>query len=79
LKSPAPLHATAFLHENVEWIQIINEARAKDAGLEIPLICEILTTIPKVEFDKTTWVKAPTWETFRADIDEIVFAMMSCA
>ncbi|MDR3172218.1 MAG: nucleotidyl transferase AbiEii/AbiGii toxin family protein [Treponema sp.] len=67
------------LHETIDWSQVINEARAKEAGLEIPLICEILTTMPKTEFDKVSWVKKITWETFRADIDKIVYDMMSCA
>jgi predicted nucleotidyltransferase component of viral defense system len=67
------------LHETIDWPRIINEARMKEAGLEIPLICEILTTMPRTEFDKIAWVKKPTWETFRADIDKIVYDMMSCA
>jgi hypothetical protein len=66
------------LHETIDWPQVINETRMKDAGLEIPLICEIMTTMPKTEFDKILWVKKPTWETFRADIDKIVYDMMSC-
>jgi hypothetical protein len=66
------------LHETIDWPEIINEARAKEAGLEVPIIGEILTTMPESEFEKISWTHKPTWETFRADIDRIVSDMMNC-
>jgi len=66
------------LHENIDWPLIINEARQKEAGLELTYISEILTTIPQSEFETIAWTKKPSWEEFRADIDKIVFDMMSC-
>jgi hypothetical protein len=39
---------------------------------------ENYTAMPKTEFDKISWVKTPAWETFRIDIDKIVFNMMGC-
>ena len=66
------------LHEKINWSLIINEAREKEAGLELVYISEILTTMPQSEFETIAWVKTPSWEEFRADIDKIVFDMMSC-
>jgi len=67
------------LHENINWPLIINEARQKEAGLELIYISEILTTMPQSEFETVAWTKKPSWEEFRADIDQIVFNMMSCS
>jgi hypothetical protein len=67
------------LHESFDWPQIINEARQKVMGIEVSYMCEILKGMPKHEFDNILWTRKPTWETFRADIDKIVYAMMSCA
>jgi hypothetical protein len=56
---------------------IIREARQKEAGLESVYIGEILTTMPQSEFENLAWIKKPAWEEFRADIDRIVYEMMS--
>jgi len=66
------------LHEKINWSLTINEAREKEAGLELVYISEILTTMPKSEFETIAWTKKPSWEEFRADIDKIVLDMMSC-
>ena len=66
------------LHEKIEWSEIINEARQKEAGLELIYISEILTGIPQSEYDTITWTKKPSWEEFNEDIKRIVFDITSC-
>jgi len=66
------------LRENVDWNQAINDARHKEGGVEIPIICDILQGMPRSEFETIAWTKKPTWEEFRADIDRIVHDMISC-
>jgi len=65
------------LHEKVDWQQAINDARQKEAGLEIPIICDILQGMPESEFETIAWTKKPTWQEFRGDIDRIVLEMIS--
>ena len=65
------------LHESVKWAEIINEARQKDAGVDLPYITEILKTMPRHEFDGIHWIHNPGWETFQKDIDGIVVDMLS--
>jgi len=65
------------LNENIDWIQIIKEARQKDAGLELIYISQILTGIPQSEFDKITWVKKTDWNEFKRDIDKIAFDIIN--
>jgi hypothetical protein len=64
------------LHETIDWTEIINEARAKEAGLEIPVISEILKGMPREEFEAVSWTQKPDWEVFCADMDRIVFDMI---
>jgi len=66
------------LHEQVDWTQAINDARNKEAGVEIPVICDILKGMPQSEFETIAWVKKPSWDEFHADIERIVFDMTSC-
>ena len=65
------------LHETVDWPTVINEARNKEAGLELVYISEILTSMPQSEFETIAWTKKPSWQEFRGDIDRIVHAMIS--
>jgi len=65
------------LHEKIDWRQAINDARQKEAGLEIPVICDILQGMPQSEFETVVWIKKPGWQEFRSDIDRIVHAMIS--
>jgi hypothetical protein len=65
------------LHESFNWTGIIEEAREKEAGLEIPLICEILSGMPEEEFNNVKWKDAVTWPDFKKDIEKIVFDMIS--
>ena len=65
------------LHESINWAQIINEARQKDAGVDLAYITEILKTMPRHEFEAIHWITNPGWETFQKDIDKIVFDMLS--
>jgi predicted nucleotidyltransferase component of viral defense system len=65
------------LHEKIDWQQAINDARNKEAGLEIPIICDILQGMPQSEFETIAWIKKPDWQEFRNDIDRIVYEMIS--
>jgi len=65
------------LHENIDWTQAIQEARQKEAGIELYYVSQILTGIPQHEFETISWVNKPDWEVFRKDIDRIVFDMLS--
>jgi len=65
------------LRETIIWPDIINEARQKDAGVELIYVSQILTGIPKSEFESIIWTKAPSWEEFREDINRIVYDMLS--
>ena len=65
------------LHEKINWSEIIQEARHKEAGLELIYISEILSGIPRHEFETIVWIKKPDWEVFRSDIDRIVYEMIS--
>jgi len=40
------------LHEKIDWASVIQEARQKEAGLDLIHVSEILRSIPKNEFDK---------------------------
>jgi predicted nucleotidyltransferase component of viral defense system len=66
------------LHEAPDWSAIIQDARQKEAGLELVYISEILTGMPQSEFETIAWVKSPSWDEFHADIERIVFDMTSC-
>ena len=65
------------LHESIDWSAIIQEARQKEAGIELTYISEILTGMPQSEFETISWVKKPDWDEFRRDIERIVFDMIS--
>ena len=65
------------IHETVDWTQAIHDAREKEAGVEIPVVCDILQGMPQSEFETITWTKKPDWEVFRNDIDRIVLQMIS--
>ena len=65
------------LHKTIDWTQAINDARQKEAGLELTYISDILTGMPKSEFEAIAWVKKPDWNEFREDINRIVFDMMN--
>ena len=64
------------LHESIDWAEILNEARQKDAGVDFAYITEILKAIPRKEFDNIHWVNNPGWETFKKDIDDIALDML---
>ena len=65
------------LHTKVDWGQAINDARQKEAGIEIPIVCDILLGIPQGEFETIAWIKKPDWEEFRSDIERIAYEMIS--
>jgi hypothetical protein len=65
------------LRNNVDWTQAIQDARQKVAGIEIPIVCDILLGMPPSELDTIAWTKKPDWQEFRSDIERIVYEMMS--
>jgi hypothetical protein len=64
-------------HGSFDWAEIIKEARAKENGLEIPLICEALKGLPAQEFEKIKWINKPDFPDFFKDIDKLVFELLS--
>lgn len=64
------------LHERFNWADIICEARQKEAGIEIPVIAEILKDMPEAEFKYIKWIKNPEWEKFKSDIATIISEML---
>ena len=64
------------LHESVDWTALINEARQKDSGIDLPYVAEVLRTIPRHEFEGIHWITSVSWETFKADLEQIAFAML---
>ena len=65
------------LRESVNWSQAINDARKKEAGVELTLISQIMTGMPQSEFDTIAWTKKPSWNEFQEDIKRIVFEMIN--
>ena len=65
------------LRTKVDWPQAIHDARHKEAGIEVPIICDILTGMPESEFETILWTKKPTWEEFSSDINRIVKEIMN--
>jgi len=65
------------LHESIEWSEIINEARQKEAGIELSVAADILKGIPRSEFEGVRWITDPGWEAFQKDINAIALDMMS--
>ena len=65
------------LREPVDWVQAINDARQKEAGVELIYVSDILTGMPQSEFETIAWVKKPEWDVFRDDVQKVVFDMVS--
>ena len=65
------------LHEKIDWTSIIQEARQKEAGLDLIHVSKILQSIPESEFDTIAWIEKPDWKRFKADICNISFDMLS--
>ena len=65
------------LHEEIDWASIIQEARQKEAGLDLTYVSEILQSMPKNEFDTIAWVEKPDWVKFKDDISNIIFDMLN--
>jgi len=65
------------IRETVNWKQAIQDAQQKEAGVEIPVVCDILQGMPQSEFETIAWTTKPDWEVFRNDIDRIVHQMIS--
>jgi hypothetical protein len=67
-----------FLRESFDLTSIIREARQKEAGLEIPLIGEIIMLMPEAEFNSIKWTRKENWQNFRADINKLVYELLNC-
>jgi predicted nucleotidyltransferase component of viral defense system len=65
--------------EPVNWAEAIMEAKQKEAGLEIPYVCEIMKGMPQSEFEAVAWVAKPEWEAFCDGISRIVRDMLAWA
>jgi predicted nucleotidyltransferase component of viral defense system len=65
-----------FLHEKINWPEIIYEAGQKDAGIDLVMIADVLKSIPESAFGELKWVNSPGWKVFRRDIDLIAEDMM---
>ncbi|MDR1143356.1 MAG: nucleotidyl transferase AbiEii/AbiGii toxin family protein [Spirochaetaceae bacterium] len=65
-----------FLHEKIDWPQAFREAREKEAGIEIPQVCEIISGMPEGEFDNIRWTNKPRWPDFCADIARMTEDML---
>jgi hypothetical protein len=65
------------LREKINWRQAIQDAQRKEAGVDIPVVGDILKGMPQNEFDAIAWTKKPDWREFCADIDKIVYEMLS--
>jgi predicted nucleotidyltransferase component of viral defense system len=66
-----------FLHEKIDWPEAFRQAREKEAGIEIPLVCEIITGIPEDEFEALRWINKPLWQDFRRDLGRMVEDMLN--
>ena len=64
------------LNEDIEWSEIIKEARQKDAGMELTYVSQILASIPQSEFEKIAWVKKTSWNEFHEDVKRIAYDML---
>jgi len=65
------------LRERVDWAQVIQDARQKEAGIELTYISQILVGMPRKEFESITWINKPSWEEFREDIKRIIYNMIA--
>ena len=65
------------LRESVDWAQAIQDARQKEAGIELTYISQIIAGMPQKEFESIVWVKKPSWEEFREDIRKIAYDMLA--
>jgi len=65
------------LREKVDWARVVQDARQKEAGIDLTYITQILAGMPQKEFETVVWVKKPSWEEFREDISRIVYDMLA--
>jgi predicted nucleotidyltransferase component of viral defense system len=65
------------LHERINWFEIISETRQKDAGIELPEVCEVLYMMREEEFNSINWITKPNWLEFKSDIRNIISDMLN--
>ena len=64
------------IREPINWVEVIREAKQKDAGLEVTYVCEILKSMPQSGFESVAWIEKPDWQVFCDDISRITFDML---
>jgi hypothetical protein len=67
------------LHEHFNWPEILDEASQKDAGVDLPVIIEIIGTMPPAKLEEVIWRenKKPDWDTFSADLSKVITILAS--
>jgi hypothetical protein len=56
----------------VDWKEMFTAADSKAAGLSAPLIAEKIEEFNLKTFDKVKWVKRPSDEIFKADMEKVI-------
>jgi len=64
-------------HYPFNWTDVIMKVREKEAGLELPVLAEVLKGIPREAFDVVKWTKAPAWDAFLGDMDVLARDMLT--
>ena len=65
------------IRNKVDWSQAIQDARQKEAGIELFYVSRILTGMPRNEFESVNWISKPDWDDFKSDIERIAFEMIN--
>jgi len=65
------------LNKSVNWVHAIEEARTKEASIDLPIIAEIILGTPRDKFDSIAWVNKPEWKVFNNELKQIVSEMLT--
>jgi hypothetical protein len=76
MKDVADLREIA-VNTRFNWVDTVIEAREREAGLELPLLSQILPGVPRDRLDSIKWVNPPTWDEFMADLEIKAYDMLS--
>ena len=66
------------MRERIDWRQAINDARQKEAGIDLCHIASILQNMPEHEFKHIIWTSPPDWGAFKSDLQKIALDMLFC-
>jgi hypothetical protein len=64
-------------HEAFSWPDMIENAIAKEAGIDPASIAEILVSVPEVELTKVRWINRPDFEKLRRRLSVIAEDVLS--